>query len=688
MTRLLGIFFFFLFANESIGNNKADYSFYLADSIPFEKLSEFDKFTLDSILRIYHSTDDDSVKILSLNNIAYLTNDLYLSELYRAILWNFSDSLVRHSDKSNNYYRFYVQALARSFSAEGYMLSAYYGKLDSALWYYEKALEMYKQINSLEGEADVYSDMGYEFSLKGEYIKAVDYYNKSLKISSQVQSPASAQNMIYTYSYLAGLNQQVKNYDLAEHHLATAYSMADSLKDLGYLGYILFQQAELLMEKGNFEEALSVGLESIEVAKKSHDQVNLGMALNQVGMSYFKMEDYQNAKIYADKSIKELAGYTDELATAFTTLSQTELALNNLSIAEISALKVLDLTSSLNLRKIASQVLKEVYIAKGDNNKALKYANYQLEIISDLDDDEETSAILNQYIQYTYNQQKSIDSLASEQKVQLVETQKQKTRLGMFAFAGVSVVIALAAFLIFNRLKLIRRQRDELDFAYAKLEESKKNEVALSNLKALKSQMNPHFIFNLLNSIQHLVLKGDIENSYGFINQFAGLVRSTLDYSDREKITLGEEIELLEVYLRLEKVRFQEDFEYEIFSDQPKNIFIPPMLIQPFVENALVHGLLHKEGLRKLKISFKITNVVECEVADNGIGKEKAKVIRERQRGSHKSFSTQAIEKRFAILSEYHKEDIGYEYIDYDQTIEDEYVTKVNIRIPIVRKEN
>ncbi len=206
-------------------------------------------------------------------------------------------------------------------------------------------------------------------------------------------------------------------------------------------------------------------------------------------------------------------------------------------------------------------------------------------------------------------------------------------------------------------------------------------ELAQSKLTAIQAQMNPHFIFNALNSIQDLILKGNIEQSYSYITTFSNLVRRTLNYSDKEFIDFEQEIKLLELYLSLEKLRFKNELSYTINTEGIEDITLPPLLIQPFVENALAHGLLHKEGEKRLGITFSLGESLTCTIEDNGIGREKAKAIRERQRNEHESFSGNAIRKRFDILSQSLKGNFGYIY-------EDIYLggkaagTKVTLTIP------
>jgi hypothetical protein len=234
-------------------------------------------------------------------------------------------------------------------------------------------------------------------------------------------------------------------------------------------------------------------------------------------------------------------------------------------------------------------------------------------------------------------------------------------------FIGIVVLsIAILVYLLFKRQ--IRKQQEKANQI---------NELHASRLIAIQSQMNPHFIFNSLNSIQDLVLKGDMDNSYSSITRFSNLVRRTLNQSDKDFIEFEEEIKTIELYLGFEKLRFKHELEFSLNTNQISEILIPPMLIQPFIENALLHGLLHKEGQKTLRIDFFMKDeTLYCVIEDNGIGRENAKKIQERQRSGHESFATKAITKRFDILKHFFKEELGVSYED------SETGTKVTLKIP------
>ncbi len=243
------------------------------------------------------------------------------------------------------------------------------------------------------------------------------------------------------------------------------------------------------------------------------------------------------------------------------------------------------------------------------------------------------------------------------------------------------VFFTIVVLVVFFRFRL---KRSRIEQKRALDRQKMQTDLFESELKALRSQMNPHFIFNSLNSIQALVLKEDTESSYDYITLFAKLVRNTLNYSNREFIPIESELEFLEVYLSLEKLRFGDSFNYEIVFDGDKNIDVPSLLVQPFIENALVHGLMHRKGLKELSIRFELTDLLTCTIIDNGIGREKSREIQKRRNGDHESFALSAIEQRMNLLNKQLGDQVGSYKIEdlYKDTVATG--TKVKIVIPFI----
>ncbi|MGY5351466.1 sensor histidine kinase [Wenyingzhuangia sp. IMCC45533] len=245
--------------------------------------------------------------------------------------------------------------------------------------------------------------------------------------------------------------------------------------------------------------------------------------------------------------------------------------------------------------------------------------------------------------------------------------------------------VFLSLFFLVNYFKKTNLANEyKLELAYDKLEETKKSELAHLQLKSLKAQMNPHFMFNAMNSIQSLVLKGDKHEAYQYLSKFSDMIRENLNMSEKSFVSFDEECSLLKKYLELEKLRFKENFIYHIVGDDYiEDIKIPSMIIQPFVENAIKHGLLHKkEGIKKLHINFTKSDVLECEITDNGVGCEQSLEINRKNESVHTSFSTKAIKDRLEILKEYYKTDIGFSYLPAKTG------TIVKVKIPYLKTED
>jgi sensor histidine kinase YesM len=175
-------------------------------------------------------------------------------------------------------------------------------------------------------------------------------------------------------------------------------------------------------------------------------------------------------------------------------------------------------------------------------------------------------------------------------------------------------------------------------------------------MRALRAQMNPHFIFNSLNSIQKYILKNDHFAASQYLTKFSRLIRLILDHSNQNNILLASEAELLRLYCEMESLRFDQRFEYSIEMEpslQPDTVEIPSMLIQPYVENAIWHGLLHKETVGRLLIRFGKNEKghLLVTVEDDGVGRKKAMELRSKQVLKKKSYGIQITEDRIALIN-------------------------------------
>ncbi len=218
-----------------------------------------------------------------------------------------------------------------------------------------------------------------------------------------------------------------------------------------------------------------------------------------------------------------------------------------------------------------------------------------------------------------------------------------------------------------------------------------KEELATSQLTALRSQMNPHFIFNVLNSIQGLMYSNQKGKANDYMGKFSELMRNILDNSEKRYIALEDEIYTLKLYIELEKSRFEDkNFRYSLLVDKgldPSEIQIPSMILQPFVENAIKHGLMHKRGQKLLEVNFRQKNpsILSVEIKDNGVGIKLASEINEKIK-KHKSFATNAINKRISLMNKLSESLISIKVTDLTTDKTHSLGTLISIDFPIRHK--
>ena len=216
---------------------------------------------------------------------------------------------------------------------------------------------------------------------------------------------------------------------------------------------------------------------------------------------------------------------------------------------------------------------------------------------------------------------------------------------------GMIFALGLLVWVLLHYRTMKIREEEKKKFEFSK-------QLAEIEMKALQSQMNPHFIFNSMNSIQGFILKNKVDDALGYLQDFAKILRQTLDNATKEYISLEEEIEYIKWYLNLELMRFDQKFKVEFHIPDnlnPQNVRIPPMIVQPYVENAIRHGLLHRnDGLGMLFIEFSVLGDqdLKCIIEDNGVGRKRCKEIESwKNQTTHKPQSTRITKDRIDLLN-------------------------------------
>ncbi len=332
----------------------------------------------------------------------------------------------------------------------------------------------------------------------------------------------------------------------------------------------------------------------------------------------------------------------------------------------------------LVVQKDATRKLSEVYRYKGDFSKALEsYQNYVAVVDSLYVRKEQEISRAARFNREIATKQNRISSLEQERQLsqskynlavteqQLFQETSKKQKWIIYSLALGIVLMTLTAFL------------------YYRSNRQQKLANNLLALKSLRTQMNPHFIFNALNSVNTYIAKSDERSANRFLSEFSILMRSVLENSEEDFIPLTKELELLELYVKLEHSRFSDKFDFEIDIDEKIDVDafeIPPMLLQPYIENAIWHGLRYREEKGFLKISVKQLDLdtLEIVIADNGIGRKKSAELKTSNQKKQKSKGMGNIKKRIQILNDMYKNKVDVFISDLH---DDQTGTKVSLKL-------
>jgi len=315
-----------------------------------------------------------------------------------------------------------------------------------------------------------------------------------------------------------------------------------------------------------------------------------------------------------------------------------------------------------------SYELSTLLKSMGRPGEALEYFEMYHAFSDTLCQIEKARELINLELEYeTEIKDRKIETLS--QQNQLNQLQIRQSRFFLFALIGILFIGIFVAWL------LIRQNKLKLSQKAMQLEQ-----------RLLRSQMNPHFIFNSLSSIQHLILEEESEKANVYLTKFSTLVRNILNSSSNEYITIENEIKTIESYLALQKIRYPKKFDYTVSVDpkiECESLTIPPMLAQPFIENAIEHGMKHKKIEGHINIRFQLSgDLIIFVVEDDGIGREKAGEIKSKQSLKHQSMATAITLERLKVLNKKLKMKIELRIMDLKNDSGEATGTKVVIEIP------
>ncbi len=317
----------------------------------------------------------------------------------------------------------------------------------------------------------------------------------------------------------------------------------------------------------------------------------------------------------------------------------------------------------LDVKLDATRKLSEAHLKSGNTEKAIEYNDEYKNVVDELyaKKIQEISRAARASRSIA-EQQSRITSLESDRALskstyELTQERNKSQQLIIYSLIGGLVLLLITGYLMFKYIKQQRLANN------------------LLALKSLRSQMNPHFIFNALNSVNTFIATNDERTANKYLTDFSKLMRAVLENSEEDFIPLKKEIELLNLYTKLEHFRFQDKFDYSIDVDETIDVEefqIPPMLLQPYIENAVWHGLRYKteKGHLNIIIKSKSKDEITITISDDGIGRERSKTLKTDHQKKQNSKGMNNIKKRVAILNEMYKDKVDVAIADF-QDLED-----------------
>lgn len=511
------------------------------------------------------------------------------------------------------------------------------GRNTKALSQLYQSLKIFEEVHDEIGIADVHLSLGDICFFQKDYRKALEHHKKSYDLYSRNDYLVA----ISAVCYKVGLDY----YELRDYPMALFYQQKSidiiGKADLAPNSVTYLNIAQIYVFQEKYGKAMEYAQKALQISQASQNKAGICQGHVVLSKLFAKEKNYAKAAQHGEKA----------LAMA----------------------REIDHASEISM---AARQLYEVYSLTRQQAKAAGMHELYLEAKSNLDNQESKNALLEQKLKYEYEQKELISRTENEKKLVTLRSKSERDNLvknaWLLASTAIVLFISVSAWFLYRNVKqknIITTQKNKL-----------------LKQKLLVSQMNPHFIFNSLNAIQNYIFKQDSLKAGNYLTQFSELIRMILDFSRKDYIAVESELKLLHTYLDLQKLRFENKFEYSILVDKAIDtefIFIPPMLAQPFIENAIEHGIYHKREKGRLDIRlFYEGNQLIYEIEDNGIGIGEAMKLKNKLKSSYQSLATIITRERMSILGEQHKTAQGIEIIDKKNITQEESGVKVRFSIP------
>jgi len=655
--------------NEQIGNKKAK-AIYLTNSGTFYKdISNFPKALelYSEALKIYEKLNEKRGMKTIYSNMGNI--NLLLSDYPTALLYSQKALMISEQLADSN-------GMINPLSTIGNMYITLADN-EKALEYFKKALVVARQIG-VSDTSHILNSMGTAYHNMAKYEEAIKYYLISAKAFEQSGKNAGLLRLLNNLGYLY--------YTISDYHAAMNYYNKALLAgkrpgtSKNEILVVHLSIGELYRDVPD-SILIQMGIDPKERYNKSLEYFNMGKQLalevgsliNQryawegLSIMYEKQEDFPNAL----NSYKKYIVLRDKIINNEKEKKMSRLTLQYEFDRKSDSIEIQRLRSDEKLRKqelLARQQQQLLELNKKELEFNIKEKDLQKLAYLKTQADLQNEQLLKQQKEKQLTISEKEKLLQSAQVITLSQENdlnKLKRRQQWLYSIGMLLLLSLGAsyFFYLNRLK---QRKLKMELAKEKADQEKKEtefqrNLADISLTALRSQMNPHFIFNCLNSIKLYTTQNDTQAASEYLTKFSRLIRLVMENSRNDRISLAAELEALRLYIEMEAMRFKEKLSYSISVDKDVEmdyIEIPPLLLQPYVENAIWHGLMHKEEGGRIDITAAMKKneaILEIHITDNGVGRTKAEELQSKTATRHKSYGMRVTSERIALINQIYK---------------------------------
>jgi len=628
---------------------------------------------LDSLFRELDRAQGDVEKVSLYNLISaeYTANDAVKMMKYAKMAQELSKKKHLKKDEADSWFNLGNGHIMQSNYTEAFK-SFVNAQLIYEQLYKEPGNHKLLDIQNCLGQT--YGSLGVVCSEQNSYARALEYYFQALKIYSKIKQDDIAAIL---YNNIGIVYKSQKEYNKALEYYNKALSLQKKLKD-NSAGITITNIGTIQMLQNNDDKALGSFNEAMRLFEKEENKRGLGELYNNLGNYYAKKKNYTTAAEYYNKAISIFKEMDEKYGTSaslghlgdlYAKQNKNKEALRYLK--ESSALA--DEIGVLAQVKSSEKSISEIYEKSGDAAAALKHYKLYTRAKDSLNSAENIKSIVRAEMKYEMEQKAALDRIETEKK-EAIYNERSKRQQQQLLFGGLSVILLLGiAFLIYNRRhmkKTLTLQRDLAEYEQ----------------KALHLQMNPHFVFNCLGSISSFIVQNGTDSAIKYLSKFSKLMRLTLEYSKESLIPIDKEIEGLQNYLELEQLRFNNAFDFSITKDAniEDDMAIPPLLLQPFVENAIMHGIVPKKEKGNINIFFELINdKLVCTVTDNGIGYNRSKAMKENSVTVHKSMALEITRKRLEVIQAFTSKTSKVEITEMQDEAGESAGTRIILNLPI-----